>query len=53
VFTRRGGGHVGIVTGIDSNGNPVVISGNYNHRVAETTFPARLAVAYVSPGPVD
>jgi uncharacterized protein (TIGR02594 family) len=53
VFTRRGGGHVGIVTGIDSNGNPVVISGNYNHRVAETTFPARLAVAYVSPGPAE
>lgn len=52
VFNRRGGGHVGIVTGIDSNGNPVVISGNYNHRVAETTFPARLAVAYVAPGPV-
>jgi uncharacterized protein (TIGR02594 family) len=53
VFRRRGGGHVGIVTGIDSNGNPVVISGNYNHRVAEATFPARLVVAYVSPRPVE
>jgi len=50
VFTRRGGGHVGIVTGIDSNGNPIVISGNHNHRVAESTYPARRAIAYVMPG---
>jgi len=50
VFARRGGGHVGIVTGIDSNGNPIVISGNHNHSVAEATYPARRAIAYVMPG---
>jgi uncharacterized protein (TIGR02594 family) len=50
VFARRGGGHVGIVTGIDSNGNPIVISGNHNHRVAESVYPARRAIAYVMPG---
>jgi uncharacterized protein (TIGR02594 family) len=49
VFTRKGGGHVGIVTGIDANGNPIVISGNYNDRVAIATYPAARAIAYVRP----
>jgi uncharacterized protein (TIGR02594 family) len=49
VFARQGGGHVGIVTGIDSNGNPIVISGNHNHRVAVATYPAKRALAYVMP----
>jgi uncharacterized protein (TIGR02594 family) len=49
VFTRKGGGHVGIVTGIDANGNPIVISGNYNDRVAIATYPAARALAYVRP----
>ena len=31
----RGGGHVGIVSGIDPKGNPIVVSGNHGHRVAE------------------
>ena len=28
VMGRRGGGHVGVVSGIDPNGNPIVVSGN-------------------------
>nr|AIA90721.1 CAZy families GH108 protein [uncultured Hyphomicrobium sp.] len=49
VLTRKGGGHVGIVTGIDGNGNPVVISGNHNKRVAEAVYPRSRVVAYVVP----
>jgi uncharacterized protein (TIGR02594 family) len=49
VFSRKGGGHVGIVTGIDANGNPIIISGNCNDRVAVATFPASRALAYVRP----
>jgi uncharacterized protein (TIGR02594 family) len=49
VFSRRGGGHVGIVTGVDSNGNPIVISGNYSDRVAIATFPASRVLGYVDP----
>ena len=43
----RRGGHVGIVSGIDAKGNPIVISGNHGHRVAEATFAA--GFAYVMP----
>ena len=28
VMGRRGGGHVGVVSGIDPNGNPIIVSGN-------------------------
>jgi uncharacterized protein (TIGR02594 family) len=49
VFSRKGGGHVGIVTGVDANGNPIIISGNYNDRVAIATYPASRALAYVWP----
>jgi uncharacterized protein (TIGR02594 family) len=45
----RRGGHVGIVSGIDSNGNPIVISGNHGHRVAEATYPRGRIYAYVMP----
>jgi uncharacterized protein (TIGR02594 family) len=43
------GGHVGIVSGIDASGNPIVISGNYNRRVAETVIPRGRIYAYVMP----
>ena len=49
VIGRKGGGHVGIVSGIDANGNPVVISGNHNRRVAESTYPRSRVIAYVKP----
>jgi uncharacterized protein (TIGR02594 family) len=43
------GGHVGIVSGIDRSGNPIVISGNYNRRVAETVISRGRIYAYVMP----
>ncbi|MGE0063553.1 MAG: TIGR02594 family protein [Xanthobacteraceae bacterium] len=49
VLRRKGGGHVGIVTGVDGNGNPIVISGNHNRRVAISTYPRSRVVAYVIP----
>jgi uncharacterized protein (TIGR02594 family) len=50
VMTRgANGGHVGVVSGIDRSGNPIIISGNHNKRVAESTYPARRIYAYVMP----
>ncbi len=49
VMARRGGGHVGIVSGIDAKGNPIVISGNYGHRVAEASISRGRIYAYVMP----
>jgi uncharacterized protein (TIGR02594 family) len=46
----RGGGHVGVVSGFDRRGNPIVISGNYGHRVAEAVYTRGRIYAYVSPG---
>jgi len=42
-------GHVGIVTGVDANGNPIIISGNHGHRVGEATYPRARVIAYVMP----
>jgi uncharacterized protein (TIGR02594 family) len=42
-------GHVGIVTGIDSSGNPILISGNHNNTVAEATYSKGRVIAYVWP----
>jgi uncharacterized protein (TIGR02594 family) len=50
VMGRRGGGHVGVVSGVDANGNPIVVSGNHNHTVAESVYPAGRISAYVLPG---
>ncbi|HEX4553920.1 MAG TPA: TIGR02594 family protein [Xanthobacteraceae bacterium] len=49
VMTRKGGGHVGVVSGIDAVGNPIIISGNHGHRVAEAVYPGRRVYAYVMP----
>jgi uncharacterized protein (TIGR02594 family) len=49
VMGRRGGGHVGVVSGIDANGNPIVVSGNHGHRVAEAVYPRGRIYAYVMP----
>lgn len=43
------GGHVGVVSGIDANGNPIIISGNHNRRVAEVAYPRGRIYAYVMP----
>ena len=50
VMGRRGGGHVGVVSGVDANGNPIIVSGNHNHTVAEAVYPASRIQAYVLPG---
>jgi len=49
VMSRRGGGHVGVVSGIDAKGNPIIISGNHGHRVAEATYSRGRVYAYVMP----
>lgn len=49
VMTRRGGGHVGVVSGIDRRGNPIVVSGNHGRRVAESVYPRSRVYAYVVP----
>lgn len=45
-----GGGHVGVVSGIDPNGNPIIVSGNYRRTVAEAVYPRRRVTTYVLPG---
>jgi uncharacterized protein (TIGR02594 family) len=50
VLTRgRTGGHVGVVSGIDGQGNPIIISGNHGHRVGEASYPRSRVIAYVMP----
>jgi uncharacterized protein (TIGR02594 family) len=50
VLTRgKGGGHVGVVSGVDASGNPIIISGNHNDIVAESTYPRGRIIAYVMP----
>lgn len=46
---NRSLGHVGIVTGVDANGNPMIISGNHGRRVAESIYPRGRVIAYVMP----
>ena len=45
----RGGGHVGVVSGVDANGNVIVVSGNHNNTVAESVYPRSRIFAYVMP----
>jgi uncharacterized protein (TIGR02594 family) len=49
VLSRRGGGHVGVVSGVDASGNPILVSGNVNNRVREAAFPRGRVYAYVLP----
>lgn len=46
VTKRRGGHHVGVVKGYDSNGNPIMISGNHNRRVGVGVYARNRVVAY-------
>lgn len=56
VMHRKGGGHVGVVSAIDPNGNPVIISGNHRRNkrgvrvVGESVYPKGRISAYVLPG---
>jgi uncharacterized protein (TIGR02594 family) len=50
VMTRgRRGGHVGIITGVDAKGNPIMISGNSGNRVREAPVSRGRIYAYVMP----
>jgi uncharacterized protein (TIGR02594 family) len=49
VMSRRGGGHVGVVSGIDANGNPILVSGNNGNRVREAPVSRGRIYAYVMP----
>ena len=49
VMGRRGGGHVGVVSGIDAQGNPIVVSGNNGNRVREAPVSRGRIYAYVMP----
>lgn len=42
--------HVGVVSGVDPNGNPIIVSGNHNRTVAEAVYPRSRITAYVVPG---
>ena len=45
----KGGGHVGVVSGVDESGNVIVVSGNHNNTVAESVYPRSRILAYVMP----
>jgi uncharacterized protein (TIGR02594 family) len=45
----KGGGHVGVVSGFDKDGDPVIISGNHSRRVAEAVYDRSRIIAYVAP----
>ena len=45
----KGGGHVGVVSGFDKDGDPIIISGNYSRRVAEAVYARSRIIAYVAP----
>jgi uncharacterized protein (TIGR02594 family) len=49
VMGRRGGSHVGIITGIDAAGNPIMISGNNGNRVREAPVSRGRISTYVMP----
>jgi uncharacterized protein (TIGR02594 family) len=50
VMTRgKNGGHVGVVSGFDNHGNPIIISGNHNKRVGVGVYPRERIYAYVVP----
>jgi uncharacterized protein (TIGR02594 family) len=50
VMSRRGGGgHVGVVSGLDSRGHPILVSGNTVYRVREAPVSRGRIYAYVVP----
>lgn len=50
VLTRgKRGGHVGIVTGFDKRGNPILLSGNHGRRVGYGVYARSRVIAYVMP----
>jgi uncharacterized protein (TIGR02594 family) len=49
ILSRRGGGHVGVVSGVDAAGDPIIISGNNAGRVREGAVPVKRVLAFVVP----
>lgn len=49
VFSRKGGGHVGLVVGVDQNGRLLVLGGNQGNAVRIDPFDTDRVVAYVVP----
>jgi uncharacterized protein (TIGR02594 family) len=55
IMGRKGGGHVGVVSGVDSDGNPIIISGNtwsgdsQRPRVLEAVYPRGRVYMYILP----
>ena len=50
VLTRgKRGGHVGVVSGIDAQGNPIIIFGNHNKRVGDAVYSRARVIDYVMP----
>jgi len=48
VLSRGRGGHVGVVSGFTSSGEPIIISGNHNRVVGEGVYSKHRVLAYVS-----
>lgn len=48
VLSRGRGGHIGVVSGFDKRGNPIVISGNHGGKVGEGTYPRHRVIAWVA-----
>ncbi|CAB4162976.1 hypothetical protein UFOVP787_209 [uncultured Caudovirales phage] len=46
VTARRGGGHVGVVSGYDNKGNPIIISGNHGRAVGVGVYAKSRVIAY-------
>jgi uncharacterized protein (TIGR02594 family) len=49
ILSRGRGGHVGVVSGITDNGDPIVISGNHGREVGEGRYPKSRVLGYVMP----
>lgn len=43
---KRGGGHVGVVSGYDARGNPIIVSGNHGRRVGEGAYARGRVIAW-------
>lgn len=46
ILTRRGGNHVGVVSGYDDDGNPIIISGNHNGVVGIGVYRRERVIGY-------
>jgi len=48
VLARRGGNHVGVVSGYDEDGDPIIISGNHNRVVGVGVYRREKVIGYRS-----